>query len=114
MTCEACKGAEAGPMAALLWCPFCNIQHIDEGEWATRPHHTHLCHACGEKWRVEPYFYGVEAPPQAACNSQCRIRCSNPIHTEVCAQGDRQCVSPRCDGTGPAHKPQAAEAGSEL
>ena len=47
------------PRPALLFCPFCRAQHIDVGEWATRPHHKHLCAVCGEVWRVEPYCYGV-------------------------------------------------------
>ena len=25
--------------------------HIDEGEFATKPHHTHACQACGHVWR---------------------------------------------------------------
>ena len=49
--------AEEGtvPIATILHCPWCQAQHIDEGEWATRPHHTHLCAKCGRTWRVEPY-----------------------------------------------------------
>lgn len=34
-----------------LHCPFCHEQHIDEGEWATRPHKTHLCAYCEHQWR---------------------------------------------------------------
>lgn len=37
------------PMA--LRCPACDLLHIDEGEWATRPHRTHLCSGCGHEWR---------------------------------------------------------------
>lgn len=33
--------------------------HIDSGEWATRPHHKHLCESCGHIWREEEYFAGV-------------------------------------------------------
>lgn len=35
----------------ILHCPKCGAQHVDEGEWATRPHKTHLCAACGHEWR---------------------------------------------------------------
>lgn len=35
----------------LLRCPACHERHIDEGEWVTRPHHTHACQYCGEVWR---------------------------------------------------------------
>lgn len=35
----------------MLWCPICLMQHIDEGEWATRSHRTHQCQGCGCEWR---------------------------------------------------------------
>lgn len=50
------------PLHGLLYCPRCHAQHVDEGEWAHRPHHTHLCASCGGRWRVEPYTFGVVAP----------------------------------------------------
>ena len=34
-----------------LNCPECRELHIDEGEVATKPHHTHACQACGHVWR---------------------------------------------------------------
>jgi hypothetical protein len=34
-----------------LTCPACNTLHIDEGEFATKPHHTHACQECGNVWR---------------------------------------------------------------
>jgi len=42
-----------------LYCPFCLTKHVDEGQWATKPHHTHLCSSCGQEWRVEPYCVGA-------------------------------------------------------
>jgi predicted RNA-binding Zn-ribbon protein involved in translation (DUF1610 family) len=30
-----------------LKCPHCGIQHVDENEWALKPHKTHLCTQCG-------------------------------------------------------------------
>ncbi len=39
------------PVPMLLTCTMCHAQHIDEGEWTTRLHRTHLCHACGHTWR---------------------------------------------------------------
>jgi len=35
----------------LLWCPQCGERHIDEGEFATKVHHTHACQHCGHVWR---------------------------------------------------------------
>lgn len=34
-----------------LRCPTCHRLHIDEGEFATKAHHTHACQFCGETWR---------------------------------------------------------------
>lgn len=39
------------PIPMLLWCPACGERHIDEGEFATRFHHTHACQECGMVWR---------------------------------------------------------------
>lgn len=39
------------PIPMLLWCPMCGARHIDEGEFATKPHHTHACQTCGLPWR---------------------------------------------------------------
>jgi len=39
------------PIPMLLWCPMCNARHIDEGEFATKSHHTHACQGCGMVWR---------------------------------------------------------------
>ncbi len=42
---------EPTPIPMLIWCPFCCERHIDVGEFATRPHHTHACQSCGAVWR---------------------------------------------------------------
>ena len=39
------------PIPMLLWCPMCHARHIDEGEFATKEHHTHSCQTCGLTWR---------------------------------------------------------------
>lgn len=55
------------PIDMVLYCPKCGEQHIDEPEprsvtldrvrdshspaWTNPPHRTHLCHACGYRWR---------------------------------------------------------------
>jgi len=39
------------PVPMYLTCPKCGERHIDEGDFATRPHHTHSCQACGLTWR---------------------------------------------------------------
>lgn len=45
------SGVERAPIPFILYCPRCHAQHVDEGEWATRPHRTHLCASCGAEWR---------------------------------------------------------------
>lgn len=42
---------QAAPIAMILRCSACGERHIDEGEFATKPHHTHACQFCGEVWR---------------------------------------------------------------
>lgn len=39
------------PIPMLLMCPACHCRHIDKGEFATKPHHTHACQRCGMVWR---------------------------------------------------------------
>lgn len=39
------------PIPMRLTCPSCNALHIDEGEFETKPHHTHACQHCGNVWR---------------------------------------------------------------
>jgi len=39
------------PVRMILKCPACGEQHIDKGEWATKPHRTHLCEKCNHEWR---------------------------------------------------------------
>lgn len=40
-----------GPVAIRINCPECGTLHIDEGIFATKPHHTHSCQGCGLTWR---------------------------------------------------------------
>ena len=48
----------ASPVLVILFCPLCRKQHIDEGEWAERPHRVHRCvddacgKGCGNEWRA--------------------------------------------------------------
>jgi hypothetical protein len=39
------------PVPMILTCPSCNTRHFDEGEFATKTHHTHACQTCGMVWR---------------------------------------------------------------
>lgn len=42
---------EQVPIPMRLTCPECGELHLDQGEFATKPHHTHACQECGCVWR---------------------------------------------------------------
>lgn len=51
---------------AEIRCTFCGRFHVDYEEWASRPHHTHLCEHCDQEFEfgsglVGVYYVGV--PP---------------------------------------------------
>jgi hypothetical protein len=70
------------PLRKWIDCPKCCTPHIDRGEWATKPHHKHLCDRCGHVWRVEPYTAGID--PGDACRF---LGCRNGT-----VDGDRLCA----------------------
>jgi hypothetical protein len=39
------------PIPMRLCCEGCGTLHVDEGEFAVKPHHTHSCQECGLTWR---------------------------------------------------------------
>jgi hypothetical protein len=43
--------AEPKPVPMRIVCPDCGELHIDEGEFATKIHHTHQCSSYGNCWR---------------------------------------------------------------
>lgn len=54
------------PIPMLLTCPQpnCGARHIDRGDFATKPHHTHTCQACGHTWRpAKVHTVGVDFLP---------------------------------------------------
>ncbi len=52
------------PIPLILKCPVCQIQHVDQDEWAEKPHREHLCHNCGHLWRpASVHTVGVQALP---------------------------------------------------
>jgi hypothetical protein len=50
---------------AHMTCPSCGKRHVDEGEWATRPHLRHRCvddvagQGCGHEWAEKVYRRGI-------------------------------------------------------
>lgn len=67
------------PIPMLLWCPECGARHVDEGEFATKSHHTHSCQTCGMTWRPAvvpttgvqflPGFRTGERPPATTASA---------------------------------------------
>lgn len=48
------------PFPMFLYCPNCHAQHVDVGEWETKPHKTHLCLNCQFKFTPhEVYTVGI-------------------------------------------------------
>ncbi len=47
----ALADSAAAPIRLRLTCEACGALHVDEGVFATKPHHTHLCEECGLTWR---------------------------------------------------------------
>lgn len=45
------ESTPVAPIPMRLHCPECGDLHIDEGEFATKQHHTHACQSCGNVWR---------------------------------------------------------------
>ena len=80
------------PRVMLLWCPQCNGRHIDEGEFATKPHHTHACQSCGHVWRpaIEPtcgvrFLPGFKNDETALAEGFCPLSLPFGINTQKCA-----------------------------
>lgn len=57
-------GAGPAPMKQIIFCPLtaacecgrprmCGARHLDEGEFADKPHHTHSCQTCGGSFRLQ-------------------------------------------------------------
>jgi predicted RNA-binding Zn-ribbon protein involved in translation (DUF1610 family) len=61
--CDGC-GRIMGAIPMILTCPSCGARHIDEGEFATKRHHTHACQSCGLVWRpAKEFTVGVQFLP---------------------------------------------------
>ncbi len=52
------------PMKQVIYCPLsakcecgrprmCGARHVDKGDFATKPHHTHSCQECGGSFRLQ-------------------------------------------------------------
>jgi hypothetical protein len=57
------------PMPARLFCLSCGRRHLDEGEWAERPHRRHQCEHCRFRWIIEPPCYGAHDCDWSGCEA---------------------------------------------
>lgn len=99
-------GTRSNPTHEPLQCPLCGRWHIDGGEWATRPHHTHRCvhPACGHEWDVGRYSFGIYADSVAVDDGPAMPRSDlnppEPVEApedfEI-ATNDRDCTTYRGD-----------------
>jgi predicted RNA-binding Zn-ribbon protein involved in translation (DUF1610 family) len=44
------------PIRMIINCPQCGTQHVDTGEWETKPHRSHLCANCGFRFKTSESF----------------------------------------------------------
>lgn len=80
------------PIAMILPCPACGRLHVDQGEWATRLHTTHLCEHCGLLWK--PCLLPTVGVDALCAHTWIVRRCFNPergvLQARFCsACGDR-------------------------
>lgn len=62
MTDRLQRACAEGLPREVIYCPACDAQHIDGdngAEFATRPHHTHLCQFCGHVWDNKVWSFGA-------------------------------------------------------
>lgn len=48
---ELIAAVQTVPEPLRIICEGCGRLHVDDGEFATKPHHTHACQNCGLTWR---------------------------------------------------------------
>ena len=56
------RACDEGLPREAIFCPSCGARHVDGAngsEFATRPHHTHLCQFCGHVWDAGRWSFGA-------------------------------------------------------
>jgi hypothetical protein len=93
------------PIPMRLPCPDCGELHIDEGEFASKPHHTHSCQHCGLTWRpAVVHTVGVRFLPGFKNESRGfttpAVRVNVRVHDHRDPMGAQQGDEPRSEGLG--------------
>jgi rubredoxin len=97
------------PIPMVLHCPECKERHIDEGDFAMKPHHTHSCQSCGLTWRPAiaatvgvQFLPGFKNDGRAAPHLQVGLDAVNRIlrlSGKITRQGEQvKCWTPDSDG----------------
>lgn len=67
--------ANMKPKPMFLHCPKCGFLHVDEGEWATKPHRKHQCVKCRHEWKPHAYpTVGISIKGMDATESMAFLR----------------------------------------
>lgn len=93
--------APDGPQPVHLFCPVCAAPHLDEGEWATRPHKTHQCQGCGHEWRPFPFATVGVSHPVAAPDGGERERVLKALEHYTCSCEPGHCAMSADDSDTP-------------
>ena len=59
------RACDEGLPREVIHCPACGRRHLDGAngvEFATKPHHTHLCQHCGHIWDHGRWSFGADVP----------------------------------------------------
>lgn len=82
------------PLDIVLFCPKCQVQHIDEpmGEWTNPPHRSHLCNSCKHVWRLADVpTNGVERVETCGKRDSKIIKpCCYDCENSICDECDRR------------------------
>jgi hypothetical protein len=94
LNCKLMSVVSSGSIPMRLECPSCHELHIDEGEFATKAHHTHACQHCGDVWRpaiVHTVWRSVPARLQKRMS-----HCGRDPSTVGCCGGTDETCSCEC------------------
>lgn len=53
------RACQEGLPRERIHCHHCGARHVDVGEFAVRPHHTHKCGECGKLFDNEKWSFGA-------------------------------------------------------
>lgn len=91
--------APAKPVPMTLTCPKCGMVHVDEGEWATRPHKTHQCQDCFNEWKPFEYATVGVAPAKVGEEREWIKKAATAIQTRQSSHANVICCCVHCESS---------------